>query len=72
MHSVVAGVFAAALWAGGGQTAAAVPTPAELLGIWRGTSTCTDRTAAPACTDEIAVYEFSAGAKPGAVHWQAD
>jgi hypothetical protein len=28
--------------------------------------------AAPACNDETVVYEFSAGAKPGTVHWAAD
>ena len=33
---------------------------------------CTDRVAAPACHDEVVVYEFSAGAKPGTVHWKAD
>jgi hypothetical protein len=72
MHLLLAGILVAAVAAAGGQVAAVPPPPSELLGIWRGTSTCTDRTAAPACTDEIAVYEFSAGAKPGTVHWQAD
>jgi hypothetical protein len=47
-------------------------TPSELVGTWRGTSTCTDRVAAPACRDEVVVYEFSVGAKPGTVHWKAD
>jgi hypothetical protein len=28
--------------------------------------------AAPACHDELVVYEFTAGAKPGTVHWKAD
>jgi hypothetical protein len=42
------------------------------IGVWRGTSTCTDRVAAPACRDEVVVYEFTAGAKPGTVHWKAD
>jgi len=46
--------------------------PSELIGVWRGTSTCTDRVAAPACQDEIIVYEFTAGAQPGTVHWVAD
>ena len=46
--------------------------PAQLIGTWRGTSTCTDRVAAPACNDETVVYEFSAGPKPGLVHWKAD
>ena len=47
-----------------GQAAAKTPGPAELIGTWRGTSTCTDRVAAPACNDETVVYEFSAGPKP--------
>lgn len=46
--------------------------PAAPLGVWRGTSTCTDRVAAPACRDEVVVYEFKAGAKAGTVHWRAD
>jgi len=46
--------------------------PSELIGIWRGTSTCTDRVAAPACNDETIVYEFTAGQKPEIVHWKAD
>jgi hypothetical protein len=46
--------------------------PAAPIGVWRGTSTCTDRVAAPACHDEVVVYEFTAGAKPGTVHWKAD
>jgi hypothetical protein len=46
--------------------------PTAPTGTWRGTSTCTDRVAAPACADEVVVYEFTAGAKPGIVHWKAD
>jgi hypothetical protein len=48
------------------------PRPAPPLGVWRGTSTCTDPVAAPACHDEIVVYEFTTGAQPGTVHWKAD
>ena len=50
------------------------PTPpvSQLQGTWRGTSTCTDRVAAPACQDETVVYEFTRGVKPGTVHWVAD
>lgn len=40
-------------------------------GRWRGTSTCTDRVAAPACKDEIVVYEFRT-VNAGTVQWQAD
>ena len=47
-------------------------SPAQLFGTWRGTSTCTDRVLAPGCNDEIAVYEFKAGSKPGTVLWIAD
>lgn len=49
-----------------------VPGPEQLIGLWRGTSTCTDRVAAPACQDETIVYEFKAGARPGTVRWAAD
>jgi hypothetical protein len=45
---------------------------AQLIGVWRGTSTCTDLVAAPACHNETVVYEFTAGPQPGAVHWVAD
>ena len=46
--------------------------PAQLMGVWRGTSTCTDRVALPACHDETVVYEFTAGPRPGTLHWMAD
>jgi hypothetical protein len=46
--------------------------PSELVGTWRGTSTCTDLAAAPACRDEVVVYDFTLGAKPGTVVWKAD
>jgi len=46
--------------------------PAQLFGTWRGTSVCADRVAAPACQDEVVVYEFTAGPKPGIVRWAAD
>src|SRR5260221_7488686 len=44
----------------------------RLIGLWRGTSLCADRVAAPGCNDEQAVYEFTAGTRPGLVHWIAD
>jgi hypothetical protein len=44
----------------------------QLIGTWRGTSTCSDRVAAPACNDDAVVYEFSAGPQPGTVTWKAD
>jgi hypothetical protein len=51
---------------------AAAASPAALLGVWRGTSTCTDLVAAPSCHDEVVVYELTPGATPGTVHWKAD
>jgi hypothetical protein len=48
------------------------PTSESLIGVWRGTSVCTDRVAAPACRDESVVYEFTAGSQPGTVHWISD
>lgn len=45
---------------------------AELLGSWTGTSICTDREVAPACKDEVVVYEFTGGKDAGSVHWKAD
>ena len=39
--------------------------PVAPTGVWRGTSTCSDRVAAPGCHDEVVVYEFTPGAKPG-------
>lgn len=55
--------------------AAAAPVEhnaSELIGTWKGTSTCTDRVAAPGCRDEVVIYDFTAGEKKGVVHWQAD
>lgn len=46
--------------------------PSELFGVWHGTSTCTDRVAAPACQDETVIYEFTAGPKAQTAHWKAD
>ena len=50
----------------------AEPDPSQLIGVWRGTSSCTDRVAAPACHDETVVYEFTAGRARGSVRWAAD
>ncbi len=72
MKSVLSAVLCALLWDSIGQSKADAPGPAQLLGTWRGASTCTDRIAAPACNDETVVYEFSPGPKPGTVHWKAD
>jgi len=68
-----AAALAAALAASWYASAAASDHPvSELVGSWRGTSTCTDRVAAPACKDEVIVYEFSAGTEAGTVHWKPD
>jgi hypothetical protein len=53
-----------------GATAGATATAP--IGLWRGSSTCTDRIAAPACKDEVVVYDFKPGIAPGSVQWQAD
>jgi len=37
---------------------AAPPRRDEILGTWKGTSTCVDRVRYPACKDEVVVYEF--------------
>jgi len=45
----------------------------EIVGTWRGTSTCVDRQAAPACTDEQVIYEIAASpGQPDSVKVTAD
>jgi hypothetical protein len=56
----------------GASAAPAERSPSEIIGTWRGTSTCSDRVAAPACRDEVVVYDFTSGEKPGTVRWKAD
>lgn len=56
----------------GGLAAAASPGPGQILGTWRGESICTDRKVAPACKDEVVVFEFRPSPKPDTVHLQAD
>ena len=68
-HAAGLMVAFAALGAAG---AAADRNPSEIIGTWRGSSTCSDRVAAPACRDEVVVYDFTAGEKPGTVRWKAD
>jgi hypothetical protein len=42
------------------DTNAQSPTPSDtIIGQWRGTSICTDRKLAPACTDETIQYIFT-------------
>jgi hypothetical protein len=54
MARTVAAIHALVL-AGALLHAADDHTPQELVGTWKGTSTCTDRVAAPACRDEVVV-----------------
>lgn len=72
MNTLVGALVCALLPVVIGQPKPDVPGPSQLIGTWRGTSTCTDRVAAPACNDEKVVYEFTAGSRPGVVHWIAD
>ena len=45
----------------------------RMIGTWRGTSTCVNREAAPACNDEQVVYEIAAApGKENAVSVKAD
>jgi len=56
--------------------AAALAAPAgdvrALLGTWHGTSTCVNRELAPACKDEVVVYEVRRGDTKGVVTLKAD
>jgi hypothetical protein len=63
---------AALAWPSVSRAAQSKHPTSELIGTWRGTSVCSDRVAAPACNDETVVYDFTAGEKPGTVHWKAD
>lgn len=54
--------FAAALvliLLGSGRSRGSEADVAKIVGTWRGTSTCVDLKAAPACKDEVAVYEIA-------------
>ena len=44
----------------------------NLLGTWRGSSICTDRVAAPACKDEVVVYDVRPSDKTGVAKLAAD
>jgi len=56
------------LAAGGAQE----PVP-DVLGMWRGTSTCVDRAHYPACQDENVIYRVDSAAGPrGPVTMHAD
>jgi hypothetical protein len=54
--------------------AVATPAPSDIgmfVGTWRGTSTCVNREFAPACKDEVVVYEVTRTDKPGVAHLKA-
>ena len=44
----------------------------SFLGTWRGSSTCTDRVAAPACKDEVVIYDVRPSDKAGVAKLAAD
>jgi hypothetical protein len=69
---IAAGAWLVLVAGSSAPATAAEVGPAQLIGVWRGTSTCTDLVAAPACQNETVVYEFTSGAQPGAVRWVAD
>jgi hypothetical protein len=51
----------------------AAPPREELLGTWRGTSTCVDKEKHPACNDEVVIYDFRPSkASADAVELSAD
>lgn len=52
-----------ALMAFGEPAAAQAAAPPAILGTWRGTSTCVDKVAFPACHDEVVIYDVRA--QPG-------
>jgi hypothetical protein len=56
----------------GGVRAAGKGEVDEILGTWRGTSTCVDRKIAPACKDETVVYDVRRSDKPGTATLKAD
>ncbi len=67
----LAAAIALAAPAAAGRAAPDGIRQAAPTGTWRGTSTCSDLVALPACHDEVVVYEFTAGARSGTVHWKA-
>jgi hypothetical protein len=72
LHRVVCGAFLGLVTNPIAHAEAGEAGRAQLIGVWRGTSTCTDLVAVPACRNETVVYEFTAGSQPGTVDWVAD
>ena len=61
--------FATGLRASFGTEPAALD---NFMGTWRGSSTCTDLVAAPACRDEVVVYDVRPSGKVGVATLKAD
>lgn len=58
---------------GSGASLGAEPAALDtILGTWRGSSACTDRVAAPACRDEVVIYDVRASGKAGVATLKAD
>jgi hypothetical protein len=63
----------AALLLGAASLGSAAPADlGAFLGTWRGTSTCVNREIAPACKDEIIVYDVRRSEKPDTATVKAD
>jgi len=56
------------------RTMSCLQDTSNIIGVWRGTSICTDRKIAPACKDEQIIYTFrnAPGQRPGKVILKAD
>jgi hypothetical protein len=73
----VAGLVGAAAPGAAAAPASSAPpdpgAPAAILGVWQGTSLCTNLQLAPACKDEQVIYTFVPAAETaGAVRLEAD
>ena len=68
-----AAVLVAALACIAAASARAAGAVDAIVGTWRGTSLCGDRAAAPACSDEVVIYDIvRTGGKADAVTVNAD
>ena len=68
----LSGFAAFLVLAGYGKLAAEKGDLSDFLGTWRGRSACVNRQAAPACTDEVVVYQVSRSDTPNAAVLEAD
>ena len=68
-----AAVFVVALACIAATSARGADAVDAIVGTWRGTSLCTDRRAAPACNDEVVIYDVvRTAAKADTVTGNAD